>query len=270
MAEASSFHVRNAQPDDLLAALTVLQAYPGLSSVADIAVRAETMGLSIRDRLRLEALMTARELGLVHGDSNELTLDGEKALELEGQKPELFGDIVHGLQYMLWVPFQQWEHCFSWTYQAVCRSLWRQVRVEVDPRILASELEVEARTQFARNDIALSGKSVRGVLMWLRELRPRVISEDDNYLSRHFCPPELFLLALDYVYRSEVADYGTNLLLNEERRDAICQMCLLDTEAFDRVLQYAVGQFPILQRGIGGGWGHYMSLERRVTLGVLG
>lgn len=266
MTENSSFHVRNAQPGDMLAALTVFDSNPGVGSVPEIVEQAEQMGFSIRDRLRLEALITARDLGFVEKDSNDLTHSGKLILEIESYKPDLFPDIAHGLQYMLWNSREQWTNCFSWTYRTVCQLLWRQGKVKLDRRDLASEVETMARAQFSRDDIALSPKSMGGIIMWLREMKPTVLQDENEFVVRHFCPPELFLLAVDYLYQSDELDYGANLLLNESRQEAVCQMCLLDIQNFERVLQYALAQFSILEKGIGGGWGYFLRLDRRVSL----
>jgi hypothetical protein len=56
------------------------------------------------------------------------------------------------------------------------------------------------------------------------------------------------------------------LLLNDQRREAICQLCLLETSSFDRVLEYAVAQFEGLEKGLGGGWGSYLTLHRSPDL----
>jgi len=55
-------------------------------------------------------------------------------------------------------------------------------------------------------------------------------------------------------------------LLSEDKLEAICQVCLLDPEGFDRVLDYALAQFDYLEKGIGGGWGNYLLLKRQPRL----
>lgn len=252
----------------MIAALTVLQAQPGLSTDA-IVERAESVGFVIRDRARLEALATARDLGFVEDTQNQLTEMGEQIIELEALKPQLFADIVHGFQYVLWTDDQPAENCFSWTYRAMCHQLWQQGDANRDRREWASLLEAKVQDTFQRNDIALSPKSIGGVLHWLSALQPPVLDGDDRYRNRQFCPPELFLLATDYVFRSAGVDYGANLLLADGQQQVICQMCLLDPQGFERVLQYAVAQFNILDKGIGGGWGYYLTLQRPVTLADL-
>jgi hypothetical protein len=261
-----SFHVRNAQPGDMLAVLTVLHSFPNLGSVNEIVEQAEQIGFEIRDRLRLEALTTARDLGLVERTANRLTQAGHAVFEIESNKPALFPDIIHGLQYSLWSSENQWVNCFSWTYRSTCQTLWQTGKAILDRRGLASEIEATARSRFGRDDISLSPKSVGGVLLWLKNLRPSVLQDENEFAVRQFCPPELFLMAVDHVYKTDDLEYGANLLLNDPRQEAICQMCLMDVLGFERVLQYALTQSALLEKGIGGGWGYYLRLEREVRL----
>lgn len=271
MSSSFVFHIRNAHPGDVVAVLAVLEAHPGLNTIAEIVSQADSLGFSIRDRARLEALMTARELGFVEPDKNLLTDNGKVIAELEMNKPDLFPDIVHGYQYTLWDKRKSSAHCFSWTYREICKYLWQQESVQVNSqgkKDLASEIEGSARMQFEHSDIALSAKSVGGAFLWLEELAPNVIDQASELFTRRtFCPPELFSLGVDFIYRSNEIDYGANLLLGEEQCNAICQVCLLAPDSFDRVLEYSTTQFDYLEKGIGGGWGRYLTLHRAPALG---
>lgn len=268
MADEYVFHVRNAHPGDMVAVLAAIDVHPGLPTVADVLAKAESLGFTIRDRQRLEALITARELGFVEFNQNKITPLGKTISELELQKPDFFADIVHYYQYTLWNGGEPQIHCFSWTYRSLCELLWESATYSiVNRRDVAAELEARARSAFGRADIALSPKSVGGALLWLTELRPDVFDENSNiFTRRHFCPPELFVLAVDYIYRANSTNYGTNLLLTEDKCEAICEVCLLDPEGLDRVLDYALSQFDYLEKGVGGGWGSYLVLKRQPEL----
>jgi hypothetical protein len=258
------FHIRNAPPGDLAAVLATLGEYPKLSTVSEVVEQAEKLGFIIQDRQRLEALITARDLGFVHQKRNTLTDKGQIIAQLERYKPDLFVDIVHSLLYTLWDSREKEKVCFSWSYRAICETLWSSGSGNLaSRRDLTSEIEAQARTTFSRPTIAFSPKSVGGALLWLSELSPAVLNEDETRFSRRvFCPPELFVMAIDFIYRMQEMDYGVNLLLSDENREAICQVCLLEPERFDRVLEYAVAQFDYLHKGIGGGWGQYLALDR--------
>lgn len=248
----------------MVAALSTLDVYPGLETVAEIVRQAEQLGFSIRDRQRLEALVTARDLGLVAPEENRLSGNGRMLVRLEMNKPGLFADIVHGLQYALWDHRQPEANCFSWSYRALCRMLWLSGTTSMaSRRDMASEIEAQARVAFARPDIVFSPKSIGGALLWIAELEPPVLVENGTrFARRSFCSPELLLLGIDLLYRTDEIGYGANLLASDERRDAICQTCLLEPEGFERVLDYAVAQFDYLGRGLGGGWGRYVTLHR--------
>lgn len=260
------FHIRNAHPGDLIAALAALDSSDDLATVDKVVSYAETLGFAIRDRARLEALSTARDLGLVQTGANAITEQGRALLELEVCKPDLFADIVHGFQYSLWSRRDRSHYCFSWSYREICNSLWRRRAFALDARgkkLLASEVEGLARALFRHTDISVSPKSIGGASLWLDELVPEVIDPSTGQFSlRSFCAPELMAIAVDFVYRQSEMDYGTNLRLGDEQRDAICQVCLLEPAGFDRVLEYATAQFDYLDKGIGGGWGRYLTLYR--------
>ena len=264
MANEFAFHIRNAQPGDMAAVLSTLEACPGLGMIAEIVHRAEGFGFAVRDRQRLEALMTARDLGLVGQERNTLADDGKVLSKIEMNKPELFADIVHGLQYTLWDQRQPKVNCFSWSYRALCRMLWHSGTASMaSRRDMASEIEAQARTAFGRLDIVFSPKSIGGAMLWIAELDPPVLVENGaRFVRRAFCPPETLVLGIDFVCQTDQVDYGSNLLLSDERRDAICQVGLLEPEGFDRVLEYAVAQFDYLEMGLGGGWGRYLTLHR--------
>jgi len=262
------FHIRNAQPGDMVAILATIDMYPDLPTIGEVLGKAEEMGFTIRDRQRLEALMTARDLGFVEMERNVITPLGKTISELELRNSDLFCELVHYFHYALWDGKHPSAHCFSWTYRHLCDLLW-QTRTSslTNRRDIAAELESRARSAFGRMDIALSAKSVGGALLWLMELEPPVFDEvGDTFTRRYFCPSELFVLAVDHVYRTNGIEYGTNLLLGEDKQEAICQVCLLAPDGFDRVMDYALAQFDYLEKGMGGGWGSYLVLKHRPEL----
>lgn len=268
MANEFVFHIRNAHPGDMAAVLATLDAQPGLGTKAEIVGQAEMLGFTIRDRQHLDALITARDLNLVRREQNALTDNGRTLAQLEVNKPDLFVDIVHGLQYTLWDKRCPGIYCFSWSYRALCQMLWHSGTMMTGNRQeIASEIEGQARTVFSQLGISLSQKSIGGALLWLIELRPEVMdNEGTRFTRRTFCHPELFVLGVNFVYRDQGVDYGANLLLSDEWRDAISQVCLLEPTGFDRVLEYVVAQFDYLEKGLGGGWGRYLTLHRAPKL----
>jgi hypothetical protein len=122
---------------------------------------------------------------------------------------------------------------------------------------------------FETNQVSFSRDSVRGVLQWLIELDPPVIDSSQKtrlFRQRSFCPPETFILGVDYLYRLEGADYQTNMLLDANKQTELCRVCMLESAAFDSVFEWAAGQYDYLQRGTRGGWGTYALLTRQPQL----
>lgn len=257
------FHIRNANPDDMRALLDVIDEYGEVQSTAEIVRLADEMGIAIQDRAHLDALPTARDLGLVELESIRLTPQGKMLLQIDRENPSLFPDIVHLLQYALWDSRHQARNCFSFSYRTLCQELWRGGSSPLLSRQqLAAVVGAAVNQVFGHDNAAFSSKSVGGALSWLNALDPRVISDnEDSFHRRTFCPPESLLLAIDLAYRENNLDYGTNLLLSESNRELIAEACLLEVSSLDRVLDYAVAQFDSLDKSLGGGWGHFIVLR---------
>ena len=252
----------------MCAVLNTLSAYPGLGTLQEIVESAGSMGFVIHDQQRLEALITARDLGLVEKDNNSLTDQGQILVEIERRIPDLFANIIHALQYSLWSPITPDLNCFSWSYRSLCQILWRGDVVDIgNRRSIASEIEMQARQAFNYSKISFSSKSVGGAILWLSALKPSVIYNRSNFFSRRtFCPPELMLIGIDFVYKESHLDYQANLLLDNGKVENLCEFCLLEPDSFERVLSYTVNQFDFLNKGFGGGWGRFLNLYRAPSL----
>ena len=128
--------------------------------------------------------------------------------------------------------------------------------------------------QFETRRVSFGPSSIDGILHWLRPLNPPVVvsrqvagHSQEVFSRRAFCPPETLVLAVDYLYRVEGADYQTNLLLDAEKQATVSRLCLLEPTGFESALDWAVGQYPFLRRSSSGGWGSYVLLTRQPELG---
>ncbi len=258
---------RYTHPNDLMTIINVLKEYPN-STTKEIREIAEDMGYFIHDKKRFEDSLTlAKDLNLVSAYKKRYTLteDGEAVYTILYRKPDLFVDLIHGLIII-------GDSGFSWAYREVCKLLWTRGHInEIKTREIASEIITKAREVFG-DSVSFSPKSVNGVLHWLSELRPSVIMNDKSssrksFRRRSFCPPELLILAIDRLYSQHSRNYGSNVLLTEEVLNELCCTCLLEMNALDRVLRYAVNQFDFVESGVGGGWGRYIALHRKPELG---
>ena len=269
------FHVlHNARPEYEMDILTILQDSQE-PTYENILSEGNSLGLTIGSQVRTERMLKdilqpLRDLGLVERRQIKLTGSGHTLARIVHDIPNLFPDIFHYLYYSTWEPRQKAQKCFSWSYRTLCNHLWEQGTTVLNKKNLASFISTKASQLFQIRNVSFSQSSVQGVTVWLESLFPSVIHSGDTseevFSRRPFCPPELFILGIDFVYQTQEIDYGVNLLLSDERRDAICQVCLLDPTGFDRVLEYAVAQFDYLEQGTGGGWGRYLTLRRAPRL----
>lgn len=271
-----TFHVlHNARPQYEADTLIILQDGKE-STYQDILASGRKMGLTVGSQVKTERvvkdiLQLLRDLDLIERRRIKLTERGYIASRIASEHLDLFADVIHYLYYSTWDNNHETKNCFSWSYRFVCDYLWERSHFTIDSKALASQLASEAELRFHVGDVSVSANSINGVLVWLDVLNPGVISLDTatqhrTFSQRHFCPPELLVCSLDLIYREQRLDYGTNLLLSDERRDQICRTCLLNPLGFERVLDYAIAQFDFLEKGIGGGWGRYLTLKKAPQL----
>jgi hypothetical protein len=226
-----------------------------------------------------------RKLGLVEGIGNDLQLTpmANELLRITDAKPQLVFDLMHYSHYTLWTQAEPLVNAFAWTYQALCCQLFEQGERGLESQYLESTVTrliggIRESSHFAhavaaetkKGAISLSTDSLNGVLHWLRPLRPPVI-EGDTFTRRHFCPPELLLLALGHAAQQTEAEIGIDLLLTTERRDLLCRVCLLDPAALDRVLDWMLPLYPeVVEPGTRtGAYGRFVQLRKMPELNDL-
>ena len=205
-----------------------------------------------------------RQLGLVA--SGGLTSKGQAVQSACARTPALWGDLLHYLHYGLWDAHAPLENVFSWTYRHFADYLWRAGNVCLDDSFWEPVVgffigEIEASQQFGEavgsttreGSVSLSKFSLIGATHWLKAVSPPVI-ENGVFARRHFCPPELMVLAMCWVGQTLGGELGVDFLLTPERREAICRLCLLEPAALDRVLDWTLPLHPAIVRpGTGAG-----------------
>jgi hypothetical protein len=264
------FHVRhNAKPTLVREVLEILDENntQSLDEILNIGrLRGCQIGTTVQSTqsLKENPIQTGRDLGLISSNNLSLTDLGRQMTQLFRYKPNAFNEVMHLLFYTLWNSNISAENCFSWSYRKTCDQLWENASHKIERGLLVTYVSETAMVQFATQKVSFSKDSVRGVLQWLAELEPHVLDgEKKSFTRRTFCPPEAFVLAVDYLYRTEGADYQTNLILDPKKQETICKVCLLEPAAFDSVLEWTVGQYNFIQRGTGGGWGSYLLLTKQ-------
>jgi hypothetical protein len=196
-------------------------------------------------------LARLRQLGFLR--DKELSELGEMVLNLCERKSDLWGDLLHFCHYALWQPQNSSENGFSWTYRTFVNHIWIennvQINVETLEPIVSSMINsIEVEPNFDMEDtqkavVSLSWRSLKGACNWLSGLVPPVI-ENDHFSRRHFCPPELMLLATGWVTQQTEGELGIDFLLTPERREMICKVCLLESSVLDRALDWTLPLYP--------------------------
>jgi hypothetical protein len=270
------FHVRhNARPETVKEILLILQ---GLSetNLEDILILGASRGYTIgttaksAQSIKENPIQVARDLGLVQQDKYALTNLGREVADLMVVKPKVVNEYLHYLHYITWSSDHPQNNCFSWSYKTLCNILWDADTLLLDRAQLADQLATIARSRFQVEDIALSQRSAEAIIKWLTDLDPTVVMEqttgkkkDRIFRRRVFCPPEAFILAVDYVYGNNNIGYQTNMILDNAKQEEICKVCLLDPSGFESTLEWTCGQFKFIMQGFSGGWGRYLVLSRR-------
>lgn len=198
-----------------------------------------------------------------------LSMDGFALSEV---RDDARGDLLHFLVYTGWSKDRPKEFLQSWAYRLVCDRYWERGTVELTSDMKkhqVGEVINLAQIEFMQMDvgdfdeISFSGKSLRGIYNWLEAVSPPVIT-NDTFSRRTFCPPELVIMAIGWVLREENNTVGIDILLTPEKREAICKICLLEPDALDRVLDWALPIFGhIITPGTQAGfYGRFIRLHK--------
>jgi hypothetical protein len=246
-AEKLWFHLApDAGPDDTFALLRTLYANPNarfatLKQLCVAAAEEYNAGKRSRDSLQIVQLVN-----LINSKPIRLT---ELGIRIATAATRLQVDLLHYLLYTGWDERQPTLRGPLCTYRQVCNilsnggadkvnhaSLVRGVRHALDARFA----EV---AEYQQLHLSLSGKSIRGVTVWLERLCPPALAEG-QFAPRRDCPTELLLLALGWVYRDLLPPTrrisNVALALDSSNREALCRLCLLQPDALDPLLDQAI------------------------------
>lgn len=264
-----NFHVRHEVTPERVA--EVLQAI----------ARGETFDYVIQPERQVGRLRT---LGLITDTTSkrELTPLARELLRVTHAKPNLLPELMHYLHYSCWSEDAPLERTFLWTYRTFCDWLVEQGECKLTRQWLEATVThllgmiresphfSHALTATRKGAVSLSTDSLNGILHWLRPLRPPVI-EGNTFTRRYFCPPELLLLALGYTARQTGAEIGIDMLLTSERREMICRICLLESNALDRALDWMLPLYPeVVEPGTRtGAYGRFVLLRKMPALSDL-
>lgn len=231
------------------------------------------MELDVGNRTEIQAM--AERIGVLDKQKNSIKVSSIGRL-LTQFKPAIIPEILHYLIYTGWDENQPESFLPAWAYRSICDHYWEVSEFKISDESnerLVSEIILKAETTFATlvsgeiGDVSFSEKSLRGAKRWLDALNPPVIVK--NVFSRRtFCPPELLLLAIGWLFRKEPDPIGVPLLLARPQREVLCRLCLLDPKFFDRTLDWLLPRFPkiILSEDKAGFYGRSIRLRKLPSL----
>lgn len=227
---------------------------------ADLMADLAASGHSINRHYLLWNLKVMRALGLVEVDSKQdmwqLSRRGVYLRALHEWDERAFYDMMHYLYYVAWDRGDQEAAAFSWTYQTVCNLIWERRPNPIEGKALAAEVRELARREFGVDDVSITDYAIDGVYNWVRALEPPFAWTDakkrrrETNNGRSDCSPELFLLAIDYLYGRLKTPYGQPIALDTEHTEIICRLCLLDPVKWRAMVSRTLERFPMLQRTV--------------------
>ena len=189
-------------------------------------------------------------------------------------------DLLHFLFYDAWRVVGQSDPR-AWFYRTLTDHLWELQETTLDDDALKSltqEMSEQAKADFQevvgfRSETFSFGRQSReGGLAWLAALQPAVIVNDPNkrriFRRRISCSAELLLLAISRSYVTNNIDANMDMLLTDQRRREICQICLLDPNHLERMLDWMLPQFPhfVRQGTHSSVYGRFVRLHRLVIV----
>jgi hypothetical protein len=257
---------------------------PSCASAADLrAVAAETHDLPQRGEITNFAL----RLGLITDDPFWQITDLARAILLTGAAAQ--PDLLHFLAYVAWSPEASPSLVPFWSYSHTVDALWQKATVRFKMvksdhagtqspyKAIVEEVVGDSRTLFEGVEgfnpekVSFSDMSVRTIARSLEALQPPAIISN-VFARRQTCSAELIALALGEAASRAGLAPGSDLLLSQDRREAVCRICVLDPGYLDRLLDWAIPRFPgVLAPGMrGGSYGRSVRLLRFPSVEDLG
>lgn len=221
-----------------------------------------------------------RQLKLVTGKGDiSPTEDGMELHRIGTKRLEVAWEIMHYLHYVRWRASHPTEDTMFFTYREYCDLLFNKRETEISHQrdtfaaemtslVTSSSYFSEEIATLAKGAVSLSGNSLIGVEHWLSKLSSEVITSEGKFTLRHYCPPELLLLALGYMTELTEAQLGLDQPLTLERREILCRVCLIQDESLDQMLDWLFPEYPdLIQPGTTtGSYGRFVRVLRLPTL----
>jgi hypothetical protein len=253
----SKFHIEDdAGPDEIYQYLDTLIA-ESPTDIDSLQAGASELGHSIGSAERVRVGPLLARLGVVETDAQfTLTEMGDALVDIMYEQQRLFNNLLHYLYYTAADRYPDRHIYTSYTYQLFTNYIHQNGPYESfygSKSSIVSDVGAELQQHEdidpsrAEAGVSISTKTFNGFLRFFTELEPSVNpnepEETPGYEPRGFCPPELFVLAVDYMYQQTDTEYGTLLALTDETELQIAQMCLLSEDGMESVADFADDSF---------------------------
>lgn len=220
-----------------------------------------------------------RQLGLIaEKGAHHLTEDGKQLHRIGQRRLDLVWELLHFLHYSRWRPTDPTADTMFFTYLDYCNLLYEskttdlnakrdRLAAEMTQRISNTPYFADVLSDLAKGAVSLSKNSLIGVEHWLEKLSPEVIA-NDNFRPRHYCSPELLLMALGYTTEMTNAQLGVEQPLTDDRREMLCKVCLIDDSVLNQMLEWLYPEYPdVVQPGTcTGRYGQFVRLLKLPSL----
>ncbi|XRP97298.1 hypothetical protein ACO3UB_01915 [Methanocaldococcus sp. 16A] len=157
-------------------------------------------------------------------DNNEI----ENILKMDD---EMFNNYLHYKLYTSTSPI-------GWSYRCVINILWEEY---MGKKINHNDIEQKVKERAfdeGFGSISFSSNSVRGAINFIKSLYPSPIDENNVFNLRDYCQLHLLLWGIDYLYKKQWGEeYGSLMLLDENKIEELCKFCLIEDKALDNLLK---------------------------------
>ena len=197
-----------------------------------------------------------RQIGLIISDKKTEPSECGREIYRIGQKRiEVMWELLHFLHYTQWRPIESGENSMFFTYVQYCNLLFSKREIllseyrksfaaEIAGIISTSPFFTESSAFLSKGAVSLSTNSLIGIEHWLAKLDPKVLGTNGYFRLRHYCSPELLLMSLAHMGFVTQVQYGVDFTLTPERRELVSQICMVDPESLNQLLDWLFTEYP--------------------------
>jgi hypothetical protein len=208
-------------------------------------------------------------------DHFELTEMGDSLVDIMYSNRKLFYNLLHYLYYTAYDRYPDKHIFMSYSYRTITNYLFDnapfstlhgtkgEIVGEVEQQAQRDNLDL-SQTQ---RGVSVSTKTMNNYMQYLAPLEPSVNpnepDEEPGFTQRNFCPPELFLMAVDFEYKFTDTEFNTLLRITDDAEHRIKSLCMISGEGFNEVMGFAAQAYPFFSKEQD--FGLNVRLDREVT-----